>query len=180
MWGTTTSARFLMVTLAALAACCAWGCDDAPPPKTAAKAVPKAKMPVPEDREILGKRTTEVKDAAKEVASGQAKAVGPRKVVGKDPITISGNAYVSIVGRASMLKIQQAVDLYQADKGEYPKTFEEFETGVLKANSIALPKLPAWQKYGYEVATHSLIVLEYPELKDQVDAEYDAKAGRKP
>ncbi|MDX2038168.1 MAG: hypothetical protein SFX72_16085 [Isosphaeraceae bacterium] len=153
------------------------GCDEAAPPSKTVKKSKTAK-PLPKDREILGKRTTEVVDAQKETASGAAKAVEPRKIVSRDPITLSGNAYVSIIGQASILQIKHAVDLYQAERGEYPKTYQEFMDGIIRANNIALPRLPIWQSYGYDAATHSLVIIEYPDRKAQVDAEYDAKAGR--
>src|SRR5579871_3181819 len=91
----------LPIALLALA-----GCDDTPPPATpalhagpapAAKPAPVAEAPKPEPlkpREILGKRTTDIRDAQKEVNSGSAVKAAPRKL-GKDPITIAGNAYVS-------------------------------------------------------------------------------------
>ena len=40
-------------------------------------------------------------------------------------------------------------------------------TEIIKANNIALPKLPLYQKYGYDEREHKLIILEYRDLKDQ-------------
>lgn len=84
----------------------------------------------------------------------------------KDPITVTGNAYVSIIGRTSVLKIQQAVDLYHAANDRYPKDLDEFMTEIIKANNIALPVLPPYQDYGYDANEHKLIVLEYPDRKN--------------
>ena len=79
---------------------------------------------------------------------------------------LQGNAYVSIIGRTSVLKIQQAVDLYHAANDRYPKDLDEFMTEIIKANNIALPQLPPYQEYGYDEKEHKLIILEYPDLKN--------------
>ncbi len=149
------------------------GCDDAPPPPTpgvtlgpaAAKPAPPAEpakaAPELKPREILNKRTTDIRDVQKEVGSGAAVKAAPRKL-GKDPITIAGNAYVSIVGQNSILNIKHGLDLYQAETGSYPKDYNEFMEQIIKKNNIALPTLPYYQEYGYDTPTHSLIILEYP------------------
>jgi hypothetical protein len=149
------------------------GCDDAPPPPTpgvgsnpapAANPAPAPEPAKPElkPREILGKRTTDIRDVQKETQSGAAVKAAPRKL-GKDPITIAGNAYVSIVGQSQILNIKHTLDLYQAGHdGQYPKTYQEFMNEIIKPNGISLPTLPYYQEYGYDAPTHSLIILEYP------------------
>ena len=91
--------------------------------------------------------------------------VASTKIVTKDYITIQGNAYVSIIGQTSILTIQHAVDLYHAANDRYPKDYDEFMTEIIKANNIALPVLPPYQKYGYDENEHKLIILEYKDLK---------------
>jgi hypothetical protein len=146
------------------------GCDDTPPPpmptlgSTPAPSAPPAEPAKAElkPREILGKRTADVRDAQKEIQSGAAVKAAPRKL-GKDPITIAGNAYVSIVGQSAILNIKHALDLYHADHdGQYPKTYEEFKAEILVPNGVRLPTLPYYQEYGYDAPTHQLIILEYP------------------
>ena len=51
---------------------------------------------------IVGKRTQEIKNAAPELKKGGAK-VATTKITAKDPITLQGNAYVTIIGRISIL-----------------------------------------------------------------------------
>jgi hypothetical protein len=133
--------------------------DSRPRPPARAQAVAKKAGP------IIGQRTTDIRDATKELKQGGAKVASP-KIVARDPITVVGNAYVSIVGRSSVLKIQQAVDLYHAANDRYPKDLDEFMTEIIKANNIALPELPPYQKYSYDASEHKLIVLEYPDLKN--------------
>jgi hypothetical protein len=115
---------------------------------------------------IIGQRTTDIKDAAQELGSGRAQ-VASTKIVKKDPISIHGNAYVSIIGRTSILKIQQAVNLYHAANDRYPKDLTEFLTEIINANNIALPVLPPYQEYGYDEKDHALIILEYSDIKNQ-------------
>ena len=40
-------------------------------------------------------------------------------------------------------------------------------TGIIKANNIALPKLPPYQEYGYDEKEHKLVILEYEARKNQ-------------
>jgi hypothetical protein len=118
-------------------------------------------------RPILGQKTQDIRDINKEQKAGGV-VIQP-KITAKDPITLQGNAYVSIIGQASILSIQHSLDLYQATNGEYPKTREEFMEKIIKENGIALPKLPFYQEYGYDVPNHKLVVLEYPDRKEQAN-----------
>jgi hypothetical protein len=137
------------------------GLDETPRPQSP----PRAQVAVKQSGPIIGQRTTEIRDAGTELKQGGAKVASP-KIVAKDPITVTGNAYVSIVGRVSVLQIQQAVDLYHAANDRYPKDLDEFMAEIIKANNIALPQLPPYQKYAYDDKEHKLIVLEYPDLKN--------------
>jgi hypothetical protein len=113
---------------------------------------------------IVGQRTQKIRDAEPALKKGDAKAAST-KIIAKDPITLQGNAYVSIIGRASQLSIQQALDLFRANNDRYPKDLDEFMTEIIKANNIALPKLPPYQDYAYDAKEHKLIILEYPDRK---------------
>ena len=140
----------LMAVLSTIA-----GCDEG------GGETPKAKV---KTREILSKRTQDIKDAPAEIKSGVAKAA-PARPIAKDPITLSGNVYVSAIGQTSINNIKHAVDLYQAENGAYPKDYQEFMERIIKANNIALPTLPFYQEYAYDAPNHKLIILEYPDKK---------------
>jgi hypothetical protein len=114
-------------------------------------------------RRILGQKTSDIRDAQKEEAKG-AQRVQPR-VTGQDPISISGNAYISIVGRTEVLQIQHTLDLFHAETGRYPKDLKEFMTEIINKNRIRLAQLPFYQEYGYDAANHQLVILEYPDRK---------------
>ena len=124
----------------------------------------RAKAPAPSGP-IIGQRTQDVRNAAVELQKGAQ--VGSTRIVAKDPISLQGNAYVSIIGQTSILSIQHALDLYHATNDRFPKDYDEFMAEIIKANNIALPQLPPYQKYGYDEKEHKLIILEYPEIKNQ-------------
>lgn len=140
---------------------------------------PAPAQPAPDvvqPRAILGQKTQDIRDADVELKKGGQ--VASQKIVARDPITLPGNAYVSIVGRNSILNIKHAIDLYQAENGRYPKDYKEFMDEIIKKNNIALPTLPYYQEYGYNAEKHELIVLEYPDRKDALQKQDDAKYGR--
>ncbi|AMV40817.1 hypothetical protein [Planctomyces sp. SH-PL62] len=88
------------------------------------------------------------------------------KITAKDPITLQGNAYVTMIGQTSILQIQHAMNLYQAANDRFPKNYDEFMAEIIRANNIALPKLPHYQEYGYDEQQHKLVILEYPDRKN--------------
>ena len=112
---------------------------------------------------IIGQRTNEIRNAAPELQKGGAKVASTK--IKSDPIPIVGNAYVSIIGRLSMDNMKHAMDLFNAENDRYPKDYDEFMTEIIKANNIALPKLPAYQEYAYDEKEHKLIILEYADKK---------------
>jgi hypothetical protein len=127
-------------------------------------AAPKKNVATTKPREIVGKTTQDVRNAPEEIAK-KAAVPAPPRIVSKDPITLAGNTYVTAVGRISIEKIEAAVKLYQGETGEYPKTYDEFMEKIIRANNISLPQLPYYQEYGYDPATHRLLVIEYPDKK---------------
>jgi hypothetical protein len=136
------------------------GCEEQPR-DTGGKATSSSKS---SRSGIIGKRTQEIANAKTEIEQKGAK-VASTKIVAKDPITLQGNAYVSIIGRNSQLMIEHALDLYHATNDRYPRDYDEFMAEIIKANNIALPLLPPYQKYGYDEKEHKLIILEYEDLK---------------
>jgi hypothetical protein len=155
--------------LAAATVLAAFGCEEER--RTTASSAAKAKNAVahapaakPEREFIVGKRTQEIVNATPEARAGTKES--DFKITAKDYITMQGNAYVSIIGHAAVMNIQHAVDLYHATNDRYPKDYDEFMNDIIKANNISLPKLPYYQKYGYDDANHKLVVLESEALKD--------------
>ncbi len=124
--------------------------------------VAPAKKPA-QDTLIVGKTTTDIK-ASDGTLPPNAK-LASQKITAKDPITITGNAYVSMVGQTSILNIKHSMDLYYTANERYPKDLNEFMTEIIKPNNIALARLPDYQEYRYNAATHSLEIWEYPDKK---------------
>jgi len=114
---------------------------------------------------IVGKRTQEIKRIEPEVAAG-ADVIEKPKITAKDPITLQGNAYVTMIGQTSILQIEHAMKLYQAANDRFPQSYDEFMAEIIRANNIALPKLPHYQEYGYDEQNHKLVILEYPDRKN--------------
>ena len=150
--------RFIPVVLSALTA--GSGCEE---PRHVAGEKPPAPAKKEEDTFIVGKRTTDIRNVAEEQKKGGI--VTTPKITAKDPITITGNAYVTMIGRTSIMNIQHAVDLYKAANDKYPANYAEFMKEIIEANNIALPKLPVYQEYGYDEKEHKLVILEYPDRK---------------
>jgi hypothetical protein len=169
--------RFLGVA-PILAALLAAGCGDEPivtanHPAPAPTEAP-APEPPPERTLIIGAKTTDIRNAETELAKGNAQEAN-LKITAKDPITLSGNAYVTSIGKISIDHITHAMRLYEATNGHYPETHEEFMKEIIQANNIALPRLPEYQKYAYNEKEHKLQVLEYPEIKDRMYNEHSRR-----
>ena len=130
-----------------------------------AAATPAPESPTPsKSRDILGKTTQDIRAADPEIEEGGAK-VASTKIVAKDPILLTGNAYVTMIGKASILQIEHAMKLYQAANNRHPKDLQEFMGEIVKANDIRLPVLPHYQEYGYDEEEHKLVILEDPDRK---------------
>jgi hypothetical protein len=142
------------------------GLDENPRPQARPQQPPAQPKRPTDSGPIIGQRTQEIRNAATEIQRGGARQAST-KITAKDYITLQGNAYVTIIGRTSILSIQHALDLYHATNDRYPKDLDEFMNEIIKPNNIALPKLPPYQAYGYDENEHKLVILEYQALKDQ-------------
>jgi hypothetical protein len=155
----------LSLVLLALAAGCA---DD-----TSGK--PKLKA-----RETLGKKTQDVRNLKPELAQGGQTTDG--KIHATDYITLQADAYRTIIGDLSHLAVQHSIDLYEAEHGEKPKTYEEFMEVIIKKgkpDGLWLPTLPYYQEYGYDPDKKELVVIEYPAKKKAMEEQSDRELGRK-
>jgi hypothetical protein len=142
------------------------GCNEPRHPgkkRPQATAPPEATAPS-RPRDTIGKTTQDIRAADTEVKEGGAKVVTPR-IVARDPILLTGNAYVTMIGKTSILQIEHAMKLYQAEHNRYPRDLQEFMDEIVKPNGIRLPTLPHYQEYGYDEKEHKLVILEYPDRK---------------
>ena len=60
--------------------------------------------------------------------------------------------------RVAFLKVEQALNLYNAEHGFKPKTHEEFMEKIIKPNNIELPELPEGQTYVWDPEAGELMV----------------------
>jgi hypothetical protein len=145
------------------------GCGDDTPAK------PKLKT-----RETIGKTTQEVRNLKPELSKGGQVTDG--KIHATDYLTIQADAYRTSVANIAKMRVQHDMDIYEALNGEKPKTYEEFMDVIIKKgkpDGIQLPMLPYYQEYGYDPDKQELVVIEYPEKKKSVEAQYDKEMGRK-
>ena len=56
--------------------------------------------------------------------------------------------------------MHRKMQLFQAEKGRFPKDHEEFMTEIIKKYNIQLPVLPGNKKYQYDVQNHKLIIVD--------------------
>lgn len=159
--------RIPPVAFAALLLALTAGCGEDPP---------KPKL---QTRETIGKTTQEVRNLKPELAKGGTVTDG--KIHATDYITIQADAYRTSVGNIAKMNVKHAIDLYEAEHGEKPKTYEEFMELIIKkgkADGIQLPMLPYYQEYGYDPDKQELVVIEYPEKKKAMEAQSDKEHGR--
>lgn len=150
-------ARCLMLLCVTLAGCMPPSADDAAPQRSSA----------PERKSLMQSYTREVKDASKELAAPGTQEGTPH-LEQTNVIRYPFDAALDLRSKAAKIQIQSAVTGFYAINGRYPKDYAEFKREILDANpSLKLPELPYYQDYGYDVDKHELIILEYPDRKNQ-------------
>lgn len=120
------------------------GCADSEPRRQAAKTT----TPGAKSTDDIGEFNP---DAGKEVVDS--------KVQITNPITGPLEAYQPLRQKVSMIPVTQAIELFRATEGRYPKDHEEFMTKVIKANQMRLPQLNGGQRYEYDVENHELLIV---------------------
>lgn len=92
----------------------------------------------------------------------------PREFQAKDgkkgKLSRQAGGYLGAVASARFTAVNQmtinlythALQLYNAEKGHYPKTHEEFMEKIIKYNHIQLPELEEGDEYLYDPEDHTL------------------------
>lgn len=125
------------------------GCEDSPK---------KAAAPPPAAKSIIGEKTQTVLDVKPELAKGA--------VVCTDP----NNPYYSALVKVVVPAMRHSLDIHHAETDAWPQNAQEFVDQILKADNVALDRLPDGLAYGYDAENHTLVVLEYPERKARREA----------
>lgn len=76
-----------------------------------------------------------------------------------NPITGALEAYGPLKQQISGMAVTQAVEMFRATEGRYPKTYNEFVSKVVEANRIRLPVPGNGLEYQYDVQNHCLVVV---------------------
>jgi len=145
------------------------GCEDDAP-----------KKPKIQARDTLGKYTQEVRNLKPELAAGGQTTDG--KVHSTDYLSLQADVYRTEVANIGKMNVKHAIDLYEAEHGEKPKTYEEFMDVIIKKgkpDGIQLPMLPYYQEYGYDPDKKELVVIEYPAKKKAMEEQTDREHGRR-
>ena len=126
--------------------------------------------------EIEDVGSTPVAEPAAEDANVQAETAGPAEPVepreftatdpkrGKKSRAVGGyagavfGARFSAEHRMIINQYKQALSLYNATNGFYPKTHDEFMEKIIQANQIKLPELDEGEEYLYDPSDHELKV----------------------
>lgn len=140
-------------------------------------AQPPAKPAPIQTRQTLGKTTQNVLELSKALEQGGVLAETSIK---SDGLEIASEAYRTQVGKAGALAVEQRMQHYNALNGEYPQTYEDFMTQIIGKggpDSIALPMLPYYQEWAYDVANRKLVVVEFPAKQEQRQQETTGAAG---
>jgi len=143
------------------------GCGEEPPAK------PKIKA-----RATIGKYTQEVRNLKPEIAKGGQVTDG--KIHSTDYLSLQADAYRTEVGNIAKMAVKHSIDLYEAEHGEKPKTYEEFMDVIIKKgkpDGLQLPMLPYYQEYGYDPDKKELVVIEYPAKKKAMQEQTDRLHG---
>ena len=77
-----------------------------------------------------------------------------------NPITGPLEAYEPLKQRIAALSLDQAINMFHALEGRYPKDYEEFMQRVIKENKIQLPSPAKGLYYKYDVENHKLVVVK--------------------
>jgi len=142
-------------TLALVAILGCGGPSPATEAEPGAESNPKESAPKKE-RGVLNKKTQDIV----EFNPNAGKEVSDSKVRAETPILAPLEAYGPIVEKVAKLAVVQRNGLFYAEKGWYPKDFDEFMREIVhkKNNELWLPKLPFGHRYEYDVANHKLVV----------------------
>lgn len=123
------------------------GCRDTSPPQ-----------PKPKTQETLAK--PKMTDKIEEFDPTADNEVVDSKVKISNPVTGALEAYGPLKQQISGMAVSQAVEMFRATEGRYPRDYQEFKSKVIEAKQIRLPVPGEGLEYQYDVQNHSLVVVK--------------------
>jgi len=143
-----TSSRIrILIFFSLLATLTLAGCES---PNEPAKAEPI-------QQPVIGQVTDEIGEYD---PNGDAVIADLQVPANANPLSAAGGAYTFAAGQTSTLKVQHALNLFQAEHGRFPKDHAEFMERIIKANNITLPVMPGKRQYQYDVDNHKIVIVE--------------------
>ncbi len=119
----------------------------------------------PEKRpNLLKRKTSEILDKQKAMAENPNLVEVENRITGKDPLTISLEAYISASSRINLLNFQHQIDLMRAMNDNRPPSYEEIMK-LIKQTKMEFNALPDYQWYAYDAKEGKFLILEDPEAK---------------
>lgn len=145
------------------------GCDKPP-------AEPAARPPIA-TRRTVGQTTQNVLDLAAALAAGGA-VIDPGAA--REGLDIVTGAQRAAAGQISLLAVEHAVKLHEAEHGSRPASHAEFMARIVRpgaADGLQLPMLPYDQEYAFDPDRGGLVVVEFPARRAQRERETTGAAG---
>lgn len=121
------------------------GCGDVSPTKSSGE----IELAKPKETQEIGEFDA---TAGSEVVDSEVKI--------SNPITGALEAYGPMKQQISGFAVTQAVEMFRATEGRYPKDYQEFLSRVIQANKIRLPEPGKGLEYQYDVKNHRLVVVK--------------------
>lgn len=149
------------------------GC--APPAKKPATG--STQQPV-ETRKTIGKTTQNVLPLADALQQGGQLA--EMSITGGGLGAITSDAYRTSVGKMGIIAVEHQLQLVEAEHGPKPMSYDEFMAKVIgkgKPDGIQLPMLPYYQEWAYDPEAKKLVVVEFPQKKEQRQQETTGASG---
>jgi len=138
---------------------------------------PAAKQKTVETRQTIRKTTQNVLKLSDALENGGV--VSELRITGQG-LEVVSEAYSTSVGEIGILAVTQAMNLYQAEFGEFPKSYDEFMLKIIKKDQpdgTSLAMLPYYQEYAYDEKAKKLVVVEFPAKKEQRQKETTGASG---
>jgi hypothetical protein len=135
------------------------------------------KQPAVEPRRTLGKTTQNVLELSQALAAGGVPADTAATAGG---LAAATDAVRKTSGTIGTLAVEQKLRLYEAEHGRKPETHAEFMRLIIAPGTpdeVRLPMLPYYQEWAYDPAAKTVIVVEFPALKEQRQRETTGAAG---
>ena len=162
----------VLPVLVAAAALAAAGCEPSKP-----KPISETTPPV-QTRKTIGKTTQNVLEMADAVRSGGVPA--ETSITGSGLEAITSDAYRTSVGKLGVIAVQHKMQIVEASDGPKPMGYEEFMKKIIgkgEPDGIQLPMLPYYQEWAYDPEAKALVVMEFPQRKEQRQQETTGASG---